>query len=42
MLGQYTTKALYEFPKPTIAAINGPALLVPIIPSFLSALLRVS
>jgi len=25
MLGQYATKALYEFPKPTIAAINGPA-----------------
>ena len=25
MLGQYATKALYEFPKPAIAAINGPA-----------------
>ena len=25
MLGQYATKSLYEFPKPTIAAINGPA-----------------
>jgi enoyl-CoA hydratase len=25
MLGQYATKAIYEFPKPTIAAINGPA-----------------
>ena len=25
MLGQYATKALYEFPKPTLAVINGPA-----------------
>ena len=25
MLGQHATRALYEFPKPTIAAINGPA-----------------
>ena len=25
MLGQYATKALYEFSKPTIAVINGPA-----------------
>jgi len=25
MLGQYATKALYDFPKPTIAVINGPA-----------------
>ncbi|MBW1699251.1 MAG: enoyl-CoA hydratase/isomerase family protein [Deltaproteobacteria bacterium] len=25
MLAQYATKALYEFPKPTIAAVNGPA-----------------